>query len=241
LTSLFLANNQLRTPLAAGLFEPIEKTIEVIDVSFNNMTVLDAGSFGEMQKLNSLKLRANQLNTIDENAFTGMPEITFLDLGVNRLSGKDLAFLCSLGDSLQELRLDQNRIRQYDYSDFLCLGKLVEIDLCWNPAFLLFNPALKRLADKRVEVGRNLTVNNKSGPKANADEGFINADRSKKVTVGPVRLEFGGKLHKDQQTQQKLQLQQQDKLNQAINDQICLNLAGLKEIWGNPDNNEIEE
>ncbi len=225
-----MANNQLGSPLTPGLFVPIAETIEEIDLSHNNLTRLEANSLGELKVLDTLRLRANQLNTIDDKALSDLASLATLDLGANRLSGKDVSFLCSLDESLEELRLDRNRIAaDYDHNDFLCLGKLAEIDLCWNPAFVTPNAKFNVGLNRNVGIQQGLRMLN--GGKRPAG-GAQNA---------PRQGLSGGKLLNEQQPFQQQWLQQQQALDkQMLVDPLCNNLEALRQVWSDPDNNQVQ-
>lgn len=83
-----------------------------IDLSFNNLTHLDAKRlFAGAEKLQKLHFAHNSLHSINYNAFSGMTQLKFIDLTGNRFMKVPIF---PKTPSLTVIRLDENPIARFD-------------------------------------------------------------------------------------------------------------------------------
>ncbi len=66
-------------------------------MKFNNISSLEAETFGHLEKLAELDLAANYIRTMEADAFKGIPNLKVLSLAGNQLT------LSAINDSLQHL------------------------------------------------------------------------------------------------------------------------------------------
>jgi Leucine-rich repeat (LRR) protein len=142
-----MTNNEITAlPTDVNVFAPFSFSLVELHLAANNLTALPAQALHGLNSLEVLDLRGNQLTRVDQDAFNSSIDVSLnsynldrlrsIDLGLNRLNGESLAAFCPLSESLVDLRLDHNSIDEYDSGDFLCLERLVGLDLCSNPVFL---------------------------------------------------------------------------------------------------------
>ncbi|XP_056128755.1 extracellular matrix protein 2 [Lampris incognitus] len=107
-----------------------------------------------MQELKSLSLEGNNISSIPAEAFNGIPNLEWINLGKNKLTSarisakafRSLRFLgrlyldgnlletipLNLPPTLQELKINENKLRVIDQKSFTDLGSLVTLELEGN-------------------------------------------------------------------------------------------------------------
>ena len=73
----------------ANAFDPISKTLIILDLSFNNLTKIQPAVFAKLSKLKSLDLGHNNLGSIDPNLFGGLKNLENLELEKCELNSLD--------------------------------------------------------------------------------------------------------------------------------------------------------
>lgn len=106
---------------ASGELRVCDLPIESLDLSYNELTYLPPGAFGQLIKLRNLNLAGNNLNVVDDSALAGLESLNSLDLSSNQLvalppklfwfdaeGDEDMKDMCC--QYLQELHLQNNSI-----------------------------------------------------------------------------------------------------------------------------------
>jgi len=113
-----------------GALDHVAATLEVLDLSKNNLTKLEPGALNVAAHLQHVDLSENQLNDVD-GAFDGLLRLSRLDLRQNRLSAVTANTFSGLSD-LRYLRLDDNRVSSIDSRAFATLDRLMYLVLRGN-------------------------------------------------------------------------------------------------------------
>jgi len=119
------------TVLHRGSLDHVAGSLEVLDLSKNNLTRLEPGALNVATQLLHVDLSGNQLSDVD-GAFDGLLQLSRLDLRQNRLTAVTSSTLSGL-DNLRYLRLDDNRISVVDSRAFVTLDRLMYLVLRGNP------------------------------------------------------------------------------------------------------------
>jgi Leucine-rich repeat (LRR) protein len=109
-----------------GSNEQSSSALEVIDLSENPIESIDANSFNALGHIRELYLDSCLINTIDIQAFSGIPSIKILSLTNNALSEVPSEAIASL-TTLKILKLDSNNIqtiRRYAFKNLFSLEEL---------------------------------------------------------------------------------------------------------------------
>ena len=117
--------------------------LKYIDLSENNLTLIDKNSFNNLSNLEQLILDKNSLNfTINDNilflnTISGSLKHLSLRQNLKPHSGMELFFLNGFSDkinlfNLKELNLEQNYLSKFDQSIFCNIPKLFELNLQSN-------------------------------------------------------------------------------------------------------------
>lgn len=156
LEKLFLQNNSL-TLLPSGIFEGLtdlivlnlsrnaisthllsEQTfsglarLQVLDLSWNQLSKIEASTFAQLAQLRVLSLNNNHIHTVKSESFVQMPRLNLLSLSFNKIEELSVIFgneatttgeqrgegisTSSFSSSLSSLSLDHNRLRSVSLS-----------------------------------------------------------------------------------------------------------------------------
>ena len=131
------------------------RLVEILDVSYNNLTYFHPSTFHNLKKLKKLFLDNNNLrklaestfegldniqelylqhNSISElpiNSFIGMPNLKILDLSRNRIRRIGFGIFDPFG-LLEKLDVSRNEIESVENGPFLTLRSLEILDVSWN-------------------------------------------------------------------------------------------------------------
>lgn len=106
--------------------------LELIDLSENQITSLDAGVFIECEALEILDLSSNEIVKIHENSLSSLGALQELDLSHNkigRISRKTIKPM----KNLRKLSLQSNSIKELAHDTFNDMFHMTELDLSDNP------------------------------------------------------------------------------------------------------------
>jgi Leucine-rich repeat (LRR) protein len=143
LVALDLSFNQL-TRLDASLLKPLT-ALQLLDLSGNQITALSAGTFSAQHNLHILRLSRNRISTLNPQAFSGLSVLSTLALDHNALESlhKDAMRNCS---GLVDLELQHNAFSAVPSEALAHLTALKSLDLGENKIGNLSGDALKGLS-----------------------------------------------------------------------------------------------
>lgn len=104
---------------------------EHLNLSFNQLAVLQHQAFRSTRRLRTLLLNNNQISTIEDAAFSLLEALVKLDLSRNHISSLTKGFSLGLG-SLRELSLAENQLRSMDGGSFSHMDALQKLNLSHN-------------------------------------------------------------------------------------------------------------
>ena len=105
--------------------------LQILDLSFNQMTVLEPELFHGLRKLQILHLRSNSLRTTPVRAFWDCRSLEYLGLSNNRLRSLARNGFAGL-IKLRELHLEHNHLTKINLAHFPRLVALQFLYLQWN-------------------------------------------------------------------------------------------------------------
>ncbi|XP_041984786.1 chaoptin-like isoform X1 [Aricia agestis] len=113
-----------------GTEEHPYKELQVLNFSYNNLTIIPEAIFYHFTKLKKLDISHNSITTISSMAFFGLKQMLVLNLANNYITSlsQSLAKLYTL----KELYLQENNISVIQYSDINSLQSLNTVDLSSN-------------------------------------------------------------------------------------------------------------
>lgn len=146
-TIMLASNNLLEKSVKLGAFQNLN-TLEVLDMSSNNFSVIPNKFFIGLYSLRSLCLYGNFITEFSTGKFSGLPHLRSLNLSYNRLEIAKVTGRLQL-TSLHELDLSKNHIQSFDYVSLLeRFPKLSQINLSNNNLTCEIYIALKSLLEK---------------------------------------------------------------------------------------------
>lgn len=102
-----------------------------LDLSYNKMSRIDAGTFKSLTSLNVLQLHHNEIESIAEDAFASLFDLQTLVLSHNHLTRLDSLPFSGL-KSLNSLAIDNNRLESLHDNLFGNVTSLFELNLAGN-------------------------------------------------------------------------------------------------------------
>ncbi|KAL1492116.1 hypothetical protein ABEB36_012606 [Hypothenemus hampei] len=117
-------------------FLDLPDDINVLDLSMNNIEILESSSESSSHTLKQLVLSYNIIKDISEDFFNGLPGLTWLDLSHNNLSslyGSSDSNIFLQQKNLIYLDLSFNNFKQLPGGVFYPLAMLKSLDLSYNP------------------------------------------------------------------------------------------------------------
>ncbi|CAF1204795.1 unnamed protein product [Adineta steineri] len=146
-TILDLQDNLIKRISRNGSFRQL-KSLQTLDLRNNDLEQIDDDVFDEIDSLNELYLSNNSLHTITSHTFNGLKNLQLLDLQINNLTFiKNDMFIHM--NKLQILFLNDNYIKCIDRGSFDQLESLTNLKLQSNP--LICNCHMKWLKQcKRI-------------------------------------------------------------------------------------------
>lgn len=103
---IILSTNQIDNLRDATTFVNLDN-LEILDLSFNSIDIINEDVFKPLRKLKKILLRHNNLRTISENLFQNIPNLGLIDLSYNRLEYIPVNAL--RGTSVKILNLSHNK------------------------------------------------------------------------------------------------------------------------------------
>ncbi|KAJ9574817.1 hypothetical protein L9F63_008016, partial [Diploptera punctata] len=107
-----------------------------LDLSRNNISILDSGVFSELGTLLYLNLSENTLVSVDSQCFEGLNKLEQLDLSRNAISVLESAIFSELGQLLR-LNMSNNNLKYINATCFTGLKTLQLLDLSMNSISIL--------------------------------------------------------------------------------------------------------
>ncbi|XP_078596676.1 uncharacterized protein LOC144873294 [Branchiostoma floridae x Branchiostoma japonicum] len=130
LVSLHLNNNSI-AELHDGSFSGLGRSLEIIELTHNNIRNITAKIFRQLRRLQDLKLGDNQIDYISPGAFRSQQALVSLDLSNNNLKTlPDLAFQGLT--AVYDIALDRNRFQSIPVSSLEYLTSMRRLDLEYN-------------------------------------------------------------------------------------------------------------
>ena len=126
---LWLLDNQLSS-IEAGTFGGMTNLTELV-LGTNQLSSIESSTFSELMSLTSLYLGGNQLSGIEPGTFSGLTNLTVLSLVGNQLSSIEAGDLSSL-TNLTTLHLGGNQLSSVESRTFRELTNLRELWLRGN-------------------------------------------------------------------------------------------------------------
>ncbi|XP_069487641.1 toll-like receptor 3 isoform X2 [Ambystoma mexicanum] len=161
--TLMLSKNQI-TRIKNTTFMGLLKTnLTVLDISVNNLTVIDNNSFASIPHLEYLSLEGNHIAHLSPLTFSGLPNLKLLNLrkclgGAKQSQIEDFSFQPLSG--LENLIMDENIFPRITENMFTGLKSLKYLNLCSCSIGLrtITNTTFSSLADSSL-ISLNLTKN----------------------------------------------------------------------------------
>ncbi len=143
---LSLTNNQI-SELGQHTFLHGPSTLEHLDLSWNEISVIHENTFVGLTKLQFLNLDHNQISLIDHSAFGELKSLQYLNLRENQISELGLHTFRHGPPTLEHLYLEDNEISHIHSGAFSGLKKLQFLHLSGNQISTLHPGAFSGLTN----------------------------------------------------------------------------------------------
>ena len=155
LVSLNLSRNSIASHLISEETFSGLTNLHALDLSFNQLSSVEAVVFSRMTSLRMLNLQHNKVHTVSAGAFSSLKNLQILSLSFNSIERVEVAAFDGLS-SLTSLSLDHNGLRSLHADQFLSSSPTLE-DLSLNDNHLTEVPqTLTHLAQLRtLDLGEN--------------------------------------------------------------------------------------
>ncbi|OZC05052.1 leucine Rich repeat-containing domain protein [Onchocerca flexuosa] len=134
ITSLSMLNCTLKR-LDPDVLE-LYPDLEYLDLSFNQIDMIDMKIFKYQTKLRELRLKGNQLSSLQLDTFAGLNQLQLLDLSANQLAQLEPLSFPEL-NNLQELIVSDNLLAMLLPDTFAGLRNLQRLDLSNNRLYTI--------------------------------------------------------------------------------------------------------
>ena len=131
-------------------FKDLKIMVE-LDLSNNNLTNIDPGTFHGNDRLQTLSLAHNQISALHPFQFPPLKYLKTIDFSHNLISSIDRKAFIRLGKSVESMSIDHNELRTLREDVFLPVTNLKSLQLHVNP--WLCDCRLKSFRDWVVEAG----------------------------------------------------------------------------------------
>ncbi|CAF1123237.1 unnamed protein product [Adineta ricciae] len=106
--------------------------IDYLDLSHNQIAILEENVFSYLVNLRLLKLEHNQIHSISAHTWTGLYRLKYLDLSHNSIENFTQAFYSGYLNELNHLKVTSNSLTQIGSCEFLSLKRLTKLNLSGN-------------------------------------------------------------------------------------------------------------
>ena len=106
--------------------------IDYLDLSHNQLSLLESDVFSYLVNLRLLKLEHNHIYSISAHAWTGLYRLKYLDLSHNAIENITQAFYSGYLNELNHLKITSNNLTQLGPCEFLSLKSLGKLNLNGN-------------------------------------------------------------------------------------------------------------
>ncbi|CAF3534762.1 unnamed protein product [Rotaria socialis] len=106
--------------------------IDHLDLSHNEITILEPNIFSYLVNLRFLKLKHNRIYSLSAQLWTGLYRLKYLDLSHNSIGNFTKAFYSSYLNELKYLKMTSNNINLVNSCEFLSLRALNKLYLSGN-------------------------------------------------------------------------------------------------------------
>ncbi|XP_045201086.1 slit homolog 1 protein-like [Mercenaria mercenaria] len=130
LEQLYVNGGMLST-IAAGTFEAVSETIQLINLRSNIIAELEPYVFFNLSNIDKIVLNANHLISLKANSFVNMSKLTTLDILGNNLQSVDKEAFIGLPE-LENLNLFNNHLKQIPFESLTGLTALKVMTLTRN-------------------------------------------------------------------------------------------------------------
>ncbi|XP_066517496.1 toll-like receptor 13 [Hoplias malabaricus] len=136
--------------------ENIPHIVSVLDISYNDISVIKKNDLGELNNLQNLNGSKNKIKEVEDGAFRGLTALKELNLGHNKLTTISGEFFQNLSN-LTVLRMNENYISNINSSAFIPLISLVMLNLSGNHLQYIHKaqPVFQIPSIQELHVGKN--------------------------------------------------------------------------------------
>lgn len=152
LTHLDLSNNRLSS-LPRDIFVNNTNLLELI-MSSNPLLNILPEWFTSLHNLQKLDLSKTKLYSIRPETFHTLHMLRYLDLSGNLFSDVPTEAIYPVGNTLEVLKLNENRLKKLDENSFPPLTSLIELQICSNELLI----SIERRTFSHLTSLRNLTI-----------------------------------------------------------------------------------
>lgn len=128
--AILLDSNHL-TAVEGSWFASVRETLQLLDLSWNRIESLSENSFGELPNLSNLRVDGNNLTSIADGAFSGLSGLELLSLSDCKLTEFSSRWFAE-SSPLRNLVLDRNSINSLDAGAFDIFQELFYVNLNFN-------------------------------------------------------------------------------------------------------------
>ena len=107
-------------------------TISILDLSSRQIDSIDQNTFSGLTNLQQLRLQRNKLMSLDAQTFKDLTSLQILDLGTNQINSIDPLLFSGL-TSLQEIWLNPQPDKLVECADVLWANQLKNVDTLGEP------------------------------------------------------------------------------------------------------------
>ena len=103
--------------------------VDYLDLSHNQLTILETTVFSYLVNLRILKLEHNRIYAISAHVWTGLYRLKYLDLSHNSIENFTQSFYSGYLNELNHLKITSNSITELGPCEFLSLKGLTKLNL----------------------------------------------------------------------------------------------------------------
>ena len=113
----FASFNQITQFLDIFSYFPARESLELLDISENNLISLDGLNLNKFSKLKTFRSRSNVIGKISQTTFSGMNELRIVDLEYNKIESLDFDLFIE-GNKIEEFSINSNKIKKVEFDFF---------------------------------------------------------------------------------------------------------------------------